>query len=90
VDQIILRHTKYHVAWDWASDGQATTIVIENRRWVPMPARVTITLESGETLRFPDIERENNTWEAGGRSGYLVAESGETLKPFLPGNRLVD
>ncbi|UCF18802.1 MAG: M1 family metallopeptidase [Gemmatimonadota bacterium] len=33
-----------------AGDG-GTTIVIENHGWVPMPARVSITLENGETLQ---------------------------------------
>jgi hypothetical protein len=33
------------------SDGATTTIVIEDHGWVPMPARVTIALENGETLK---------------------------------------
>jgi hypothetical protein len=32
------------------SDGTMTTIVIEDHGWVPMPARVTVTLEDGQTL----------------------------------------
>jgi hypothetical protein len=36
-----------------SGDGTTTTIVIEDRGWVPMPARLTITLETGEI-----IERE--------------------------------
>jgi hypothetical protein len=32
------------------SENGATTVTIEDRGWVPMPARVTITLENGETL----------------------------------------
>lgn len=78
-----------------------TTIVIEDRGWAPMPARVTITRENGEILErevpvdvwlggathaeiavpagppvvrveldaehvFPDIDRSNDVWEAGG------------------------
>ena len=48
----------YHETWtlDQAvgavmADPDGTTIVIEDRGWVPMPARVTITLENGETLK---------------------------------------
>jgi hypothetical protein len=87
---------------DVTADSDGTTIIIEDIGWVAMPARVTVTLENGESLMkevpvetwlsgatsavlridagsevvrveidaehaFPDIDRENNVWEAGSR-----------------------
>ncbi len=57
-------------------DANGTAIVIEDRGWVPMPARVTITLENGDTL---EQEVPVETWLAGRTSAELKVATGSPV-----------
>jgi hypothetical protein len=58
------------------SDGTMTTIVIEDHGWVPMPARVTVTLEDGQTLeREVPVEH----WLSGQTSAELSVANGSPV-----------
>ncbi|HEX2208627.1 MAG TPA: M1 family metallopeptidase [Longimicrobium sp.] len=52
-----------------AEDGRGATIVIEDRGWAPMPARVTVTRENGETQT---VEVPVQTWLEGHRTATLT------------------
>ncbi|UCC74054.1 MAG: M1 family metallopeptidase [Gemmatimonadota bacterium] len=59
-----------------ASDGYTTRIVIEDRGWVPMPARVTITLANGQVLeREVPVEH----WLSGKRRAELIVAGGSPV-----------
>ena len=53
-------------------DGRTTTITVEDRNWAPMPARLTITLENGQTL---EREVPVSTWLAGETSAEVTVDS---------------
>ncbi|UCD23040.1 MAG: M1 family metallopeptidase, partial [Gemmatimonadota bacterium] len=65
----------YHETWTldqavasvMAGSG-LTTIVIEDRGWVPMPARITVTLQNGETM---ELEVPVEEWLSGATSVEL-------------------
>ena len=56
-----------------AEDGRGATIVIEDRGWAPMPARVTVTRENGETQT---VEVPVQTWLEGHRTATLTLPRG--------------
>jgi hypothetical protein len=56
-----------------SAERGGTTIVIEDRGWVPMPARVTITRENGEALKR---EVPVETWLGGATSAELQVPRG--------------
>lgn len=58
------------------SDDDGTTIVIEDRGWVPMPARVTITRQNGEQLM---LEVPVETWLSGATTAELKVPSGSPV-----------
>ena len=58
------------------TDRDNTTIVIEDRGWVPMPARITITLEDGETL---EREVPVETWLSGATTYELRVQGGSPV-----------
>ncbi len=58
------------------TSGGRTAIVIEDRGWAPMPARVAITLENGDVLRR---EVPVDTWLAGHTSATLDIEPGSPV-----------
>jgi hypothetical protein len=57
-------------------DNGATTIVIEDLGWAPMPARVTITREDGETLKK---EVPVDVWLNGTTSAALTIPAGSPV-----------
>jgi hypothetical protein len=54
----------------------STTIVIEDRGWAPMPARVTVTREDGETL---ELEVPVSTWLSGHTTAELEVPGGSPV-----------
>jgi hypothetical protein len=54
-----------------------TTIVIEDRGWVPMPTHVTVTLQNGDTLQ---LEVPVDTWLSGATTAELVVS---TVSPVV-------
>ncbi len=57
------------------SDG-VTTIVIEDRGWAPMPARVTVTHQNGEIVQ---LEVPVSTWLSGNDTARLEVRSGSPV-----------
>jgi hypothetical protein len=58
---------------DVTPSSNGTTIVIEDRSWAPMPTRVRVTLQDGETL---DLEVPVSTWLTGATSAKLEVPAG--------------
>ena len=65
-----------HAVGEVTADADGTTIVVEDRGWAPMPARVTITLEDGTTLRR---EVPVSTWLGGATSAQLRITAGSPV-----------
>jgi hypothetical protein len=57
-----------HAVGSVSADADGTTIVIEDRGWSPMPARVTVTLENGELLKR---EVPVTVWLSGEKSAEI-------------------
>jgi len=58
------------------TDPDGTTIVIEDRGWAPMPARVTITRENGEVL---EREVPVEVWLRGATSAEITVPPGSPV-----------
>jgi hypothetical protein len=56
---------------------RVTTVVVQDRGLVPMPARLTITLASGEVLRR---EVPVETWLTGARTAEVVLPAGAAVR----------
>jgi hypothetical protein len=65
-----------HAVSEVRTDQEGTTVVIEDRGWVPMPARVTITRQSGERQR---LEVPVETWLAGETKAELRIPAGSPV-----------
>jgi hypothetical protein len=65
-----------HAVGSVSADGDGTTIVIEDRGWSPMPARVTVTLENGEMLKR---EVPVNVWLSGENSAEIRLPAGSPV-----------
>jgi hypothetical protein len=65
-----------HAVGEVLSDQGATTIVIEDRGWVPMPARVTVTRQDGQVL---ELEVPVETWLSGETRAELKVPAGSPV-----------
>jgi hypothetical protein len=65
-----------HAVAEVRTDETGSTIVIEDRGWVPMPARVTVTTQRGEKLK---LEVPVETWLSGEIQAELRVQAGSPV-----------
>jgi hypothetical protein len=65
-----------HAIGEIRDDSASTTIVIEDRGWAPMPARVTVTREDGETL---EREVPVEVWLGGATRAEVTVPAGSPV-----------
>ncbi len=68
--------TMDHAVGDVIADQDGTTVIVEDRGWVPMPARVTITRQNGEEL---ELEVPVDTWLSGATRAELRVPAGSPV-----------
>lgn len=68
--------TMDHAVGEVVTDQGGTKVIVEDRGWVPMPARVTITRENGEQLQ---LEVPVETWLSGTTRAELSVPAGSPV-----------